>query len=118
MTALTSTNIGETKPHAAQAIVAAGILCGVLDITAAFVTAWIRRRIRPTRILQGIASGLLGPRSFSGGMKTAALGLGIHFLIAFTAASMFYVASRKLSFMTQRPIVAGITFVRSVSSAA
>ncbi len=64
----------------------------------------------PTRILQGIASGLLGSRSFSGGMKTAALGLGIHFLIALTAASVFYAASRKLSFMTQRPIIAGVLY--------
>ncbi len=110
MTFLSSTNIAATKPRAVQAIVAAGLLCGVLDITAAFVTAWTRRGIRPIRILQGIASGLLGPRSFDGGMQTAALGLGLHFLIAFTAASVFYAASRKLSFMTQRPIISGILY--------
>jgi hypothetical protein len=43
-------------------------------------------------------------------MKTAALGLGIHFLIAFTAACVFYAASRKLSFMTERQVVAGILY--------
>jgi len=43
-------------------------------------------------------------------MQTAALGLGLHFLIAFTAASVFYAASRKLSFMTQRPIISGILY--------
>ena len=110
MTAMSSTSIAATKPRPVQAIVGAGLLCGVLDITAAFVTAWTRRGIRPIRILQGIASGLLGPRSFDGGMRTAALGLGFHFLIAFTAATVFYAASRKLKFMTQRPIISGILY--------
>jgi len=43
-------------------------------------------------------------------MKTAAFGLGIHFLIAFTAACVFYAASRKLRFMIERPVVAGILY--------
>ncbi len=61
-------------------------------------------------MLQGIASGLLGARSFEGGMATAGLGLAIHFLIAFTAASVFYAASRKLTFLTQRPVISGLFY--------
>jgi hypothetical protein len=72
----------------------AGLIAGTMDITAAFLT-WYSRGIMPARILQGIASALIGPKSFSMGMETAALGLALHFLIAFTAASVFYVASRK-----------------------
>jgi hypothetical protein len=71
-----------------SAICWAGLTCGVLDITAAFVT-WAPKGVTPTRILQGIASGVLGPRSFSGGRETAAIGLGFHFLIAFSAATVF-----------------------------
>ena len=73
------------KRRALFVIFWAGSLCGVLDITAAFVT-WALKGIMPARILQGIAAGLLGLKSFDGGMPTAALGLAFHFLIAFTAA--------------------------------
>lgn len=92
-----------------SAICWAGLTCGVLDITAAFVT-WAPKGVTPTRILQGIASGVLGPRSFSGGKETAAIGLGFHFLIAFSAATVFYMASRKLLWMTQQPILAGVLY--------
>jgi Na+-driven multidrug efflux pump len=58
-------------------------------------------------MLQGIASGLLGQQSFEGAMATAGLGLAIHFLIAFTAAAVFYAASRKFSSLTQHAVVSG-----------
>lgn len=87
-------------------IVWAGLLCGAMDITAAFVT-WGLKGVRPSRVLQGIASGALGPQSFAGGWETAALGAGFHFLIAFTAAAVFYVASRRISILLERPILAG-----------
>ena len=61
-------------------------------------------------MLQGIASGLLGPQSFQGGLGTAGLGLTIHFLIAFVAAATFYIASRKISFLTRQPVVAGLLY--------
>jgi hypothetical protein len=101
------TNAG--RPRAVSAIFWAGLLCGVLDINAAFVTWW-SRGVRPVDILQAIASGLIGRKSFNGGMRTAALGLSLHFLIAFTAAGVFYAASRKLKFMTRRPVISGITY--------
>jgi len=61
-------------------------------------------------MLQGIASGLLGQRSFEGEMATAGLGLAIHFLIAFTAAAVFYAASQKLSSLTQHVVVSGLLY--------
>jgi len=97
------------KSRAVPAIFWAGLIAGVMDITAAFVT-WAPQGVSPIRILQGIASGLLGPKSFAGGWKTAALGAVCHFFIAFSAATVFYVASRKLTFMTRRPIVSGILY--------
>jgi uncharacterized membrane protein YagU involved in acid resistance len=80
-----------------------------LDISAAFGT-WAARGIKPIRILQGIASGLLGPKSFNGGWETATLGAAFHFLIAFSAAGVFYAASRKLTFLTRRPILSGVLY--------
>jgi uncharacterized membrane protein YagU involved in acid resistance len=97
------------KSHALNAIFWAGLTAGVMDITAAFVT-WAPQGVSPIRILQGIASGLLGAQSFAGGWRTAALGLACHFFIAFSAATVFYAVSRKLTFMTRRPIVSGILY--------
>jgi len=97
------------RSGALPTIALAGLIAGVLDITSAFVIAGIKGT-GPTRMLQGIASGLLGQRSFEGGMATAGLGLGIHFLIAFTAAAVFYAASRKFSSLTQHPVVSGLLY--------
>src|SRR6266496_3791093 len=97
------------KSHALAAIFWAGLVSGGLDITAAFVT-WAPQGVSPIRILQGIASGLLGAKAFAGGWKTAALGFVCHFFIAFSAATVFYVASGKLTLMTRRPILSGILY--------
>ncbi len=90
-------------------IASAGLIAGILDITSAFVIAGIKGT-GSIRMLQGIASGLLGQRSFEEGMATAGLGLAIHFLIAFTAAAVFYAASQKLSSLTQHVVVSGLLY--------
>jgi hypothetical protein len=95
--------------RALPAIFAAGLLCGVMDITAAFLTLALKG-ISPRQILQGIASGLIGPTSFRGGWATSALGLALHFLIAFTAAAVFYVASRTIPALLDRPWLAGVGY--------
>jgi len=100
---------GAENSRAFAAIFLAGLLCGVMDITAAFITWW-PKGVKPPRLLQGVAAGWLGPKSFEGGMATAALGLAFHFLIAFTAATIFYVASRQFTFMINRPVVSGVLY--------
>ncbi len=97
------------KSRAFPAIGFAGLIVGILDITSAFVLAGIKGT-GSIRMLQGIASGLLRQRSFEGGMATAGLGLAVHFLIAFTAAAVFYAASRKFSSLTQHAVVSGLLY--------
>jgi hypothetical protein len=77
----------------------------VLDITAAFI-----RWGKPVRILQGIASGLLGPQAFQGGWGIAALGMALHFVIAFSAAAVYYAANRKLIFLRSRAVLWGLLY--------
>ena len=84
--------------------------CGVLDIMQACVAWGIQNHLSPPRIFQSVASGLLGPKSFQGGAKTAALGLFLHFLIAFIWAVVYYVASRRISFLMERPVIAGLLY--------
>ena len=93
--------------RALRTIVTAGLLFGVLDISSAFVIWW-QRGVAIRRGLQGIAAGLLGTKSYEGGLATAGLGLAIHFLVAFVVVSIFYLASRKIRFLTKRPFVSGV----------
>ena len=93
-----------------QPIFWGGLVAGTLDITAACTYAWIRSHVTPVRVLQFIASGVLGADSFSGGAKTAILGLALHFLIATVAAAVFYFASRKWLFLVEQPILAGLLY--------
>jgi len=108
---MTSTSLSR-NPNSSRALPAifwAGLTCGVMDISAAFITWW-PKGIAPSRILKGISSGLLGPDAYSGGAGIATLGLAFHFFIAFSAATVFYLASRKLAFMTRRPVLSGISY--------
>jgi hypothetical protein len=109
MTSSIQAAAGAQSSRGLQAIFFAGLLSGCMDITAAFITWW-PKGVKPSRLLQGIAAGWLGPTSFSGGTATAALGLAFHFLIAFTAATVFFVASRKVSFMIESPILSGVVY--------
>ena len=97
------------RSRAFRAIVSAGLVAGILDITSAFVIAGLKGT-GSIRMLQGIASGLLGAQSFQGGLATAGLGLAIHFFIAFAAALVFYAASRKLTFLKQQAVISGLLY--------
>ena len=92
-----------------RAILTAGLIVGVLDISSAFVIWW-QRGVGARRGLQGIAAGLLGANSYDGGLVTAGLGLTLHFFVAFVVVSVFYMASRKIEFLTVHPVVSGVLY--------
>ena len=97
------------KSEAFRAILTAGLVVGVLDISSAFIIWW-QRGVGARRGLQGIAAGLLGAKSFDGGLVTASLGLVLHFFVAFVVVSIFYVASLKIEFLTTHPVVSGVLY--------
>lgn len=97
------------QPRAYRAILWGGLIAGTLDITAAFVNSGLRGR-SPMWVLQSIASGLLGPDSYKGSFRTAALGAVVHFFIAFVATIVYYSASRKLEFLVQRAVLCGLLY--------
>src|SRR5690606_27863107 len=71
------------------AILVGGMVAATLDITYAIsFSAW--RGVPPTRLLQSVASGLLGSASYEGGTATAVLGLILHYLMALLIAAIFY----------------------------
>lgn len=61
-------------------------------------------------MLQGIAGALLGPVSYEYGAATAAMGLAMHFGVAFTATSIFYWLSRRIPAMVEFALPSGILF--------
>jgi hypothetical protein len=95
--------------RALRAIATAGLVVGVLDISSACVIWW-QRGVALQRGLQGIAAGLLGAQSYEGGVATAALGLALHFFVAFAVVSTFYAASRKIPFLTKHAFVSGVFY--------
>ena len=87
-----------------------GLIAGVLDITYACVFNYLRGGRTPAYVFQSVASGALGRDAFQGGAKTAALGLGLHFVIALAAAAIYVLISRALPFMTTHPIFSGLIY--------
>jgi hypothetical protein len=73
----------------------AWLVAGTLDITAALTYYPLTAGAHVVRILQGIASGVLGPRAFDGGLRTAAVGLALHYVIALIWTLLFVLAARR-----------------------
>ena len=96
-----------SHPRPVRAIVVGGLIVGVLDLAYAIAVYSPRQ---PILIPQTIATGILGMRSYSGGMRTAALGVVLHFVIALSAATVYYLASRKLTFLVSRAVVSGLVY--------
>lgn len=90
-----------------QALLFGGLTVGTLDILDAFIFNGVRSGVSPTRILQFIASGVLGRESFNGGAATAALGLLLHYFIAFVVVAVYLFASQRLPVLARQPFVFG-----------
>jgi len=93
-----------TPVHTGQAILTGWLLCGVLDICAACVQAWIQARRTPAEVLRGVASALWGRAALDAGAGMAAVGLAMHFSVALTATLVFYALSRRLVVLRTAPL--------------
>jgi hypothetical protein len=92
-----------------RAILYGALTVGVLDLTDAIVFFGLRG-VRPIRIFQSIASGLLGRASFSGGIRTALLGIALHFFIAFVIVLTFLLVSKKMPALVRHPVASGLAY--------
>lgn len=95
----TSPNLGAP---AARFVLAGGVVAGAFDITYAIAFA-ATRGVSPERVLQSVASGLLGQAAFRGAGGTAALGLALHFLIAIAFAWFFARVAQRVPVLVRRP---------------
>jgi hypothetical protein len=93
-----------------RAIVAGGLVAAVLDAANALVAYKLAFGMSPLVIYQFVASGLLGKAAYAGGAMAALLGLAVHFLIAFTAATAFVLASERLPGLRRGAVGWGLAF--------
>lgn len=96
-----------SRPSGITAIAIGGFIVGVLDMAYAIV---VYSPEHPILVPQTIASGLLGVKSYAGGIRTAVLGTALHFVIALGAATVYYLASRKLTFLIDHAVPAGMVY--------
>ena len=94
------------RARTCETVVLGGLTAALIDIIDAVVVGGMD----VTRVLQTIASGLLGPSAFHGGNQTAALGLALHIFIALSAAAVYLGASRRWQLLIRRPVVSGLIF--------
>jgi hypothetical protein len=85
---------------ALRAIVWGGVACAVLDGIVASVLFRLKG-IKPLRVWQGVASGLLGERAFREGWVSGGFGLLLHFVIAFSVATVFVEACLPCPFLAR-----------------
>ncbi len=87
------------------AIIAGGLAAGIIDGTSAFLTFG-------SGMPYGIASGLLGSKAFptagGGGPLIWSLGLALHFVVAFGAATAYCLASRRYHFLQKNFLLGGV----------
>ena len=96
--------------HPFTAVLAAGSLAATIDIVYACSFHYFHNGVAPLRILQTIASGVMGKAAFDGGAAAGALGLGLHYVILVVAAALYWWASRRWRFLRDRAFVAGVVF--------
>ena len=102
---LTASSFAHARPF--PAIMVGGLIVGVLDLVYAIV---VYSPHQPILVSQTIASGILGIKSYGGGVGTAVLGVILHFVIALGAATVYYLASRRLTFLVSRAVLCGLIY--------
>jgi hypothetical protein len=103
----TANTLRTTLPTSALfTILAGGAIAGTLDIAFAFTFAGMHGA-SPLRVLQFIASGLLGKDSFGDGWWSGALGAVCHYTILTVATALYLVSSRRFSALARYPFICG-----------
>ena len=94
-----------------RAILAGGLIVGILDGLDAILFFGLRSGAKPGRIFQGIAAGLIGREAaLAGGIATVLLGILCHFTVATCIVAGYVLASRKIGVLTRQPIAAGMAY--------
>src|SRR5215210_3286789 len=98
------------RPRAFDTILYGGLVVGIMDGLFALIFYGLILGVKPLRIFQGVASGLLGKSSYEGGIQTFLLGILLHFVVASCIAAVYYAASLKLPVLIRHAVVCGLIY--------
>jgi hypothetical protein len=99
----TTAFVPTAKASLLRPILAGGALAGTFDLIAAFISFG-------SGVPRAIAGGLLGGQAIHGGAGTWILGVVLHYFIAFSAAAIYCLASRRLGFLRDHWLVCGLFY--------
>jgi hypothetical protein len=92
-----------------KAVLVGAVVAAALDLVDPMVFYGLKG-VAPIKIPQSIASGLLGRAAYSGGLRTAFLGLALHILIALSWATVFVVAAQYVPVLSRHAILSGLVY--------
>lgn len=92
------------------AIIQAGLLAGTLDILAAFTHFYIKTGKNPLLILRFIASAVFGKAAFEEGNSMLAIGLLLHYIIAFCWTILFFLLYPQIIALVKNKFVAAFFY--------
>lgn len=98
-----------SSQRALAAIVSGGVLAATIDLLYAFAF-YGAEGVPPTRILQSIATGLLGRDAYASLLPAVPIGLVAHYSILIVAAAMYHAASRRIAALREHAYLAGMLF--------
>ena len=91
-------------------LVTGWLVAGTFDICYATLFSYFRSGVAPSRILQSVASGVLGAAAYQGGVTTAALGLALHYMNALIITIIFFLVASGVPALVKRPVLTGVAY--------
>ena len=88
----------------------AGGVAGLTELVPVLLIQSLALGVPPQRIFQSIASGLLGRDAYALGWSSAALGAGLHVVIAIAAGVVFARMAILIPRLLRQPLLTGILF--------
>lgn len=99
---------GVQRPVVASVFI--GLTVGLLDGAAAVISSYARSGVTPDRVFKYISSAVLGNAAFSGGGGIVALGVFLHFLVAYIWGLIFFTAYPRFSFLQHNRWLTGCAY--------
>jgi hypothetical protein len=100
MNALATSSFGKT-------LLGTGLVAGSMDATAASLQYYLRTGKSPGGVWRYVAGALMGPSASTGGGGTIAIGLLMHYGIAFGWTLLFFLAASRISALRVNPFILG-----------
>jgi hypothetical protein len=104
-----SSRLERSRPF--DTILYGGLAVGILDGLFALIFYGLILGVKPMRIFQPVAAGVLGREAArEGGVRTFLLGLLLHFIVAACIAAAYYVASLILPVLIRYAVISGLIY--------